>query len=62
MNQKPVPMILRAIKGTGNYSSIRAHALEQKLINYFQLQKNGGVLYNQINSIAPAKWQLYNIK
>ena len=52
----------RAIKGTGNYSSIRAHALEQKLINYFQLQKNGGVLYNQINSIAPAKWQLYNIK
>jgi len=50
------------IKGTGNYSSIRAHILEQKIINYYKLQKNGGLLYNKINSLAPKKWPLYQIK
>ena len=50
------------IKSTGNYSSIRAHILEQKIINYYKLQKNGGLLYNKINSLAPKKWPLYQIK
>lgn len=55
LNYRPIP-------GTGNYSSIRAHVLEQKIINLYKLQKNGGVLYNKINSIAPYKWPLYQIK
>ncbi len=36
--------------------------MEQNLINKYGLQKNGGQLYNRINSIAPKFWDKYKIK
>jgi hypothetical protein len=34
----------------------------QTLINQYGLQKNGGLLLNKINSIAPKNWWQYGIK
>jgi len=42
-------------------SRIDARIWEQNLINQFGLQKNGGQLFNQINSIAPKYWWQYGI-
>jgi hypothetical protein len=50
------------IKGLENLSKQAARVAEQRLINYYGLQKNGGVLINRINSIAPSKWSLNGIK
>ncbi len=36
--------------------------MEQNLINQYGMQKNGGSLYNQRNSIAPKYWEKYGIK
>ena len=36
--------------------------MEQLIINEYGLQKNGGQLYNKINSISPSKWHQYGIK
>ncbi|MGL5317448.1 MAG: RHS repeat-associated core domain-containing protein, partial [Bacteroidales bacterium] len=47
-------------KHTG-LTKIQARILEQKLINKYGLQKNGGQLYNKINSIAKKYWNQYGI-
>ncbi len=39
-----------------------ARVMEQNLINQYGMQKNGGSLYNQRNSIAPKFWGKYGIK
>lgn len=36
--------------------------MEQNLINKYGLGKNGGQLYNKINSISPKYWNRYGIK
>ncbi|WP_347396131.1 GIY-YIG nuclease family protein, partial [Parabacteroides leei] len=50
------------IKGTGNLNKTDARIWEQNLINKYGLQKDGGTLYNKINSISPKYWKQYNIK
>ena len=52
----------KAIKGYNNLSKINARINEQKFINLYQMEKNGGILYNKINSIAPKYWKQYGIK
>lgn len=47
-------------EGTG-LSKTQARVMEQNLINQYGLQKNGGLLLNKINSIAPQYWWLYRI-
>ncbi len=32
------------------------------MINKYGLEKNGGQLYNKINSITPRNWYKYDIK
>ena len=49
------------IQGTGNLSRIQARIIEQNLINTFQMGKNGGLLYNKINSISPRYWNRFGI-
>lgn len=36
--------------------------LEQQLINKYGMQKNGGQLFNKINSISPKHWEKFGIK
>jgi hypothetical protein len=36
--------------------------MEQNLINQYGMQKNGGSLYNQRNSIAPEYWEKHGFK
>ena len=50
------------INNTGNLSRIQARILEQRLINIYGLGKNGGLLYNKINSISPRYWDIWGIK
>jgi RHS repeat-associated protein len=50
------------IKGMQGLSKEAARVAEQRLINYYGLQRNGGVLLNRINSIAPSKWSRYGIE
>jgi len=50
-----------AIKAKG-LSKHQARTMEQLIINKYGLQKNGGQLYNKINSISPSKWHQYGIK
>ena len=38
-----------------------ARRQEQLLINQYGLEKDGGKLFNKINSISPNKWEQYNI-
>ncbi len=52
----------RKINGTGNLSLEEARIMEQNYINLYGLQKNGGDLYNKINSISPQKWSNFGIK
>lgn len=40
----------------------QARIMEQNLINQYGMQKNGGSLYNQRNSIAPKYWGKHGIK
>jgi hypothetical protein len=40
----------------------QARIWEQNMINKYGLPKNGGQLYNKINSISPQKWGKYGIK
>jgi len=39
-----------------------ARIIEQKLINQYGMESNGGTLLNKINSIAPKNWAKYGIK
>ena len=50
-----------AIEGTGHLNSIQGRIIEQNIINIYKLNKNGGLLYNKINSISPKFWDKYNI-
>lgn len=50
------------IEGVENLTKINARIFEQNLINKFQLGKNGGTLFNKINSISPKKWSLHGIE
>ena len=52
----------QVIKGTGKLSRIQSRIIEQTLINSYGMQKNGGMLYNKINSISKQKWSNYGIK
>lgn len=49
------------IKGATGLTKIQARILEQSLINQYGLMKNGGQLYNKINSIAPKYWPRYGL-
>lgn len=51
-----------AIGGMQNLSKTQARVFEQQLINQFGLKKNGGLLLNKINSIAPKNWSQHGIK
>ena len=51
-----------AIPGASNLSRTGARVWEQALINQYGLGKNGGLLFNKINSISPSKWYLHGIK
>jgi RHS repeat-associated protein len=41
-------------------SKAEARTIEQNIINQFGLQKNGGQLLNQVNSIAPSNWKNFS--
>ena len=50
------------LNGTGNLSRIQARIIEQRLINAYGMSKNGGQLFNEINSIKPGNsWFNYGI-
>ena len=49
------------IDGATGLSRIQARIIEQNLINTYQLGKNGGQLYNKINSISPRYWNSWGI-
>lgn len=46
---------IEGIAGLDNLSRADARAVEQTLINYYGLGKDGGTLLNKINSISPTK-------
>lgn len=48
-------MEIEQIAGLDNLSRADARAVEQTLINYYGLDKNGGDLLNKINSISSTK-------
>ena len=47
---------------TGNLSKIEARIYEQKMINFYGMQNNGGQLFNLRNSISPKYWEKHGIK
>lgn len=49
------------IPGAINLTRIEARIFEQRLINQFGLQRNGGLLLNRINSIARRNWPQFGI-
>jgi len=48
--------------GASNLSRTGARVFEQRLINQYGLGKNGGQLFNEINSISPSRWHFYGIR
>ncbi len=54
-------LIYRVVNGAEDLSRIDARVWEQTLINQYGLGKNGGLLLNKINSIAPKNWWQYGI-
>jgi len=50
------------LDGGNNLSNTGARVWEQTLINQYGLQRNGGLLLNKINSIAPGNWWQYGIQ
>ena len=52
----------RVVDGAVGLSRTGARVWEQTLINQYGLQKNGGMLLNKINSIAPKNWAQFGIK
>jgi len=55
------PLRYEVIKGAEGLTRTQARVWEQTLINQHGLGRNGGMLYNQINSIAPKYWWQYGI-
>jgi hypothetical protein len=51
----------RVVEGATNLTRTEARTWEQTLINQYGLGKNGGLLLNKINSIAPKNWWQYGI-
>lgn len=49
------------IKGTGTLSRIQARIIEQRIINILGMNKYGGILYNERNSISPKYWNKYGL-
>lgn len=49
------------IEGAEGLTKTEAKVMEQLIINQYGLQKNGGLLPNQINS-GPKYWNMYGIK
>jgi hypothetical protein len=52
----------QAVADATHLSKTSARVLEQRLINLYGLEKNGGQLLNKINSIAPKNWWQHGIK
>ncbi len=50
------------VPGATNLTRTGARVWEQGLINQYGLGKNGGLLFNRINSISPSKWYIHGIK
>lgn len=50
------------IDKTGNLNKINARIMEQTLINKYNMQKNGGDLFNLRNEIRPKFWKQHGIK
>jgi len=50
------------IEGTGKFTLRNARIMEQTNLNTYKMQKNGGQLFNKINSISPKYWEKYGIK
>ncbi len=50
------------IDGATGLSRNAARVMEQTMINQYGLQKNGGILLNQINSIAPKYWTKFGLQ
>jgi len=51
----------RKVEGATNLNRLDARIWEQSLINKYGLEKNGGQLFNKINSIAQKSWFKYGI-
>lgn len=51
----------KIVDGATGLTRTQARTLEQTLINQHGLGKNGGTLFNKINSIAPKYWEQYGI-
>jgi hypothetical protein len=52
----------RAVDGATGLTRMQARVMEQFLINNYGLQSNGGLLLNQINSIAPKYWWQFGLE
>ena len=55
-------LLYEPIRNTGNLSRQQALIIEQRLVNLWKMEKNGGNLYNKINPITPFDWNKYGIK
>lgn len=52
-------LTFKPLKGTLDHQGARI--MEQQLINTYGLEKNGGQLFNKINSISPKYWRRFGI-
>ena len=52
----------RLVQRATSLTKNQARIIEQQYINLYGLEKNGGQLLNQINSIAPSRWNSFNIR
>ena len=55
-------LFYKKVDNATGLTKIQARIIEQQLINRYGLMKNGGQLYNKINSISPKYWDKYGIK
>ena len=61
-NSQKSSLNFESIDGANGLSKTEARILEQTIINQYGLGKNGGQLYNKINSIDPRYWKQNGIK
>ena len=61
-NEARATLKYSVVSGAQNLTRIQARVWEQTLINTYGLGKNGGLLFNSINSISPKYWSQYGIK
>jgi hypothetical protein len=55
-------LTFRVVDGATGLTRMQARAWEQGLINSHGLGKNGGTLFNKINSVAPKYWGQFGIR